>query len=911
MPQIIFTENLNSSLTNDFTSLNDLLIANEVDNNEYYNYQNVISRPLQNSKGVMVRTSNKFLLSRQNLPFLFKSISTEKHTLAERNNFHDIPLYFDIDLKNKEIKHQYTEQNLKDIVNTLNTQIKNIYNVDDNRLRCGILEKEPYQKNEYWKNGFHLHYPFIFVNKEEFVKVVFERLKNEVKKLNFELDNAVYSNPWLLYNGAKDINLKPYLLTKFYDSNLNKMTICEALQDYHIYDEKEEKIDISKNVDLYLPNIMSLNIWHRDQYITEMKTQYSQELEVKKIKEKIEFEAKEIEKRKINKEMDTRSLDEKTTEVKEYLSLISADCGYKQWFAIAQVIYNIFDDNEEEAYHIFNKWSSTCEEKYNEIQCQQLWKTIKKSNSTIKTLSFYAKTENPEEYAKLNRKTHKPKIIFVDHDITLIDKLYNDSNGLGHHDFATIYKEANRDDIIFTTGYGYIIFDETTKLWSFNNTKNKLIYPLCQFFTKIMKKYQDHKITEFDDEKDLKIKAKKFKILTDIISNCGNTTFMNGVIAQLEGILTKPNSFVDIFDSKPHLFAFSDGYCIDMSKNGEKRKIEKEDYIMTTCGYPYPEKNEEIIKDANDILWSLTENEEQDKSLKSLMSLGFYGKNINELFIQMTGSGGNGKGLCATIMNNIYGSYYKEISPDQLTEYDKDKGRANSELADCRFARIVMTTEPKDGRDATLKTPMLKRWTGNDKIQARYLHKDAFEYTPKFTLMMQLNDQMDLSTCDDAIKRRLRVLGLEFSFVDDVGQELQPFEKFKDTTLKNKISQREFTDAFCHIMIDTYLREKGKFYESVKVKAKTSEFFDTQNPVKQWFLENYVACDEYEGISFFGREMFNKFRDDYPNKHLTETAFGRLLKEICKTKKTKKGQVYYCKRQSLVNQQNTLSTDLL
>jgi len=891
--------------------MNNLLIETEVDY-DYNNFNCINSdTDIITEKGRIFKGTGRHYVNRNEYMKLFSLLSNEKSTIMERSNkLINIPLYFDIDLKDKEKKKLYDEEKVIQIIQSINDVLPRFYDIKQENLKCALLEKPIYKSGDYYKNGFHLHYPCIFVNKEFFINKVFPIITDEVKKnVCIDLDK-IYSNGWLMYNCSKKQNLEPYLVTKFYDYNCKEMTVFEALKDYHIYDNMDERIEITnENFKTKLPNVFSLNLWNRTEYLCDAKNTELLEYQQSQIKKKLQQE----ERQKKFKE-DNRDLSEKADDLKKYLPLITDNKDYNIWFRVARAIYDILEGSEE-GLDLFIEWSSDAGN-FDENACERLYNGLTLTNNNIGKIKKLAKEYSPEEYAKLHSEEYaklsrKQKIIFVDNDITLIDKLYNESNGLGHHDFATIYKEANRDDIIFTTGYGYIIFDETTKLWSFNNTKNKLIYPLCQFFTKIMKKYQDHKITEFDDEKDLKIKAKKFKILTDIISNCGNTTFINGVIAQLEGILTKPNSFVDIFDSKPHLFAFSDGYCIDMSKNGEKRKIEKEDYIMTTCGYAYPEKNEEIIKDANDILWSLTENEEQDKSLKSLMSLGFYGKNINELFIQMTGSGGNGKGLCATIMNNVYGSYYKEISPDQLTEYDKDKGRANSELADCRFARIVMTTEPKDGRDATLKTPMLKRWTGNDKIQARYLHKDAFEYTPKFTLMMQLNDQMDLSTCDDAIKRRLRVLGLEFSFVDDVGQQLQPFEKFKDTTLKNKISQREFTDAFCHIMIDTYLREKGKFYESVKVKAKTSEFFDTQNPVKQWFLENYVVCDEYEGIRFFGREMYNKFRDDYPNKHLTETAFGRLLKQICKTKRTEKGVVYYCKRQSLVNQQNTLSTDLL
>jgi len=868
-------------------------------------------------------TKRKYLFNYKDVEQLLLLCAESNHCIAEnRKGFNGVQssLYFDMDLKtlySEKKDRLYDDDFLKFVISCITTSLVEKYKVKlpEKDLIVCVLEKQPYKSisgaTEYWKNGFHLQFPRFIVQINDFVKLVLPTINEKIiakypdhpyMNLKQPLDNC-YTNPWLLYNGAKKKTSQPYKLTKIFDCNFKEMTKLQVFNDYEIFDFEENPIELNTEdeIDKHLPHIFSLMHFGRSKYEQELKN----EVVFKGQENELEKKRKRDENRQKFKD-DNIPLSKKSEDVKKYLSLITERDEYKTWYTVGQAIYNI---GIPDGLQLFLEWSSDANN-FDEDACEKLYNGLKTTNSGMGTLRYLAKEFSPAEYRTLQHP--KQDVQFIENDLMQINELYDEFNGFTHHHFATIYKNANRDDIIFTTGYGYIIFDETKRIWSFNNTKNKLIYPLCQFFTTIMSRFQEYKRCEFANEEDEKLKARKCKVLSDVIANCGSTTFMNGVIAQLEGILTKPNEFVDVFDAKAHLFAFNDGTCIDMT-NGLRRTIEKDDYIMTTCGYAYPERNEDLIKEANSILWSLTENEEQDRSLKTLMSLGFYGKNKNELFLQMTGSGGNGKGLCATIMNNVYGRYYKEISPDQLTEYDKDKGRANSELADCRFARIVMTTEPKDGKDATLKTPMLKRWTGNDKIQARYLHKDAFEYTPKFTLMMQLNDPLDLSTCDEAIKRRLRVLELEFSFVDDNGQELQPNQRKKETTLKNKISQQEFVDAFCHILIDTYIKENGRFYESEKIKSKTTEFFDTQNPVKQWFMENYIVCEDIYDSYIFGNELYNKFRDDYPNKHLSNTAFGRLLKEICKSKRITKGVVYYCKRQILPLQQKNSShpSDLL
>jgi phage/plasmid-associated DNA primase len=346
------------------------------------------------------------------------------------------------------------------------------------------------------------------------------------------------------------------------------------------------------------------------------------------------------------------------------------------------------------------------------------------------------------------------------------------------------------------------------------------------------------------------------------------------------------------------LFAFSNGICIDLLNNGIPRQIVKEDFIITTTGYSYPERNEFYINKMYEIINSLSDDPQQIKSILSLLSLSLWGENTNEIFAQLTGSGGNGKGYSDTGIKKVYGNYYQSINSNQLTDYEKDNQRANPELASCRFARVVMATEPEDsknGKSTTLKVPTLKKWTGRDVITTRFLHKDSFSYTAKFTLMMQLNDLLDLSINDDAIKRRMKVIELPFKFVENKGQPLEENQKYRDESLKSLISTDEYRNSFLFILLDTWLENKGKFFESEKVKSFTHEFFETQNPVKIWFNQ-YYDNDDNDKIS--GSDMYNYFKTIEYNSTMSTKTFGRLLKECCKCKTTNKCIFYLCKVKS-------------
>jgi len=577
-------------------------------------------------------------------------------------------------------------------------------------------------------------------------------------------------------------------------------------------------------------------------------------------------------------------------EMTQLLNLISSNCSRKDWTTVAQCIYDATSGSDE-GLEIYTEWSKKDFADFDEDECYKDWNGRKvKDYAVIPTLKKMAKEQNPEKYDELY-----PRVSFLrKNESGLAEKIVNDCT---HNNLAGLYAEYSEGEIFYTSAYGWIIFDTKLKTWTWNNDKTSLVYPISTFFSRVIKDYGCELFkTETKTRDEEKAFQEKVKKTAKIQCQVGNSSFVKGIIDQLQSILTKPNTFVDSFDSKPNLFAFSDGKVVDLNNNGRVRDIVKEDYIMTTCGYPYPNRDNIFIDKMMKIIKSLSDDPEQIKSILTLLSLSLWGENKNEIFAQLTGTGGNGKGLLDTVTKKTYGNYYYSINSTQLTEYEKDNGRANSELASCRFARLVMATEPEDnknGRNTTLKVPIIKKWTGRDPITTRFLHKDAFTFTAKFVLMMQLNDLIDLSTNDDAIKRRMKVVELPFKFVKNDGQPLGHNERYRDETLKDLVSTDSYRDAFFYILLDTWLENKGVFYESKKVKEYTSEFFESQNPVKLWFNQNYEKDQDNKiGAS----DMFQKFKEDNYENTMTNTVFGRMLKECCDSKRLSKGIIFFCRK---------------
>src|SRR5215467_8629414 len=71
-------------------------------------------------------------------------------------------------------------------------------------------------------------------------------------------------------------------------------------------------------------------------------------------------------------------------------------------------------------------------------------------------------------------------------------------------------------------------------------------------------------------------------------------------------------------------------------------------------------------------------------------------------------------------------------------------------------ARLVTAAETERGR--RWAEARIKFLTGGDRVAARFMRKDFFEYTPQFKLLIVGNHQPLLRSVDVAIRRRFNML---------------------------------------------------------------------------------------------------------------------------------------------------------
>jgi P4 family phage/plasmid primase-like protien len=118
------------------------------------------------------------------------------------------------------------------------------------------------------------------------------------------------------------------------------------------------------------------------------------------------------------------------------------------------------------------------------------------------------------------------------------------------------------------------------------------------------------------------------------------------------------------------------------------------------------------------------------------------------------GSGANGKSTLLTVLQALLGDYAKQAAPELLVSRGGD--RHPTELADLFGARLVASVEVEEGR--RLAETLIKQMTGGDRMKARFMKQDFFEWTPTHKVILVANHKPEVRGTDYAIWRRIHLI---------------------------------------------------------------------------------------------------------------------------------------------------------
>jgi putative DNA primase/helicase len=194
-------------------------------------------------------------------------------------------------------------------------------------------------------------------------------------------------------------------------------------------------------------------------------------------------------------------------------------------------------------------------------------------------------------------------------------------------------------------------------------------------------------------------------------------------------------------------------------------------------------------------------------------------------FVFSYGTGANGKGTFINTVSAIFADYATVADVGTFIASNTERHPAN--VAKLHGYRLVVAQETEKGRrwDET----KIKSMTGGDKMTARFMRQDFFDFAPKFKLWIVGNHKPRLNNVDEAMRRRMLLVPFLV--------QIPPEER--DTELPEKLKAE--WPAILRWALDGCLEwQRIGLAPPQIVTAATDEYFEDQDTTKQW-LEDCTA----------------------------------------------------------------------
>lgn len=818
----------------------------------------------------LIRPKGKFQFNRQTLEEFWEAYcnfieSNEDPVIgvAEKPQQY-LPVLVDIDLRIRDEGEEsmgdslYTEEQLTTIVEIYQSTLRQIVdNCTDDDLVCAVLEKKMYQqtKNDivYFKHGFHLHFPYIFLNKVDQEIQLIPRVQEALKDLKlFEnlgvedsgnvVDKVCCKVPWLLYGSRKTEENHPYKLTKIYDASLHKISIDKAFKNYQIFDHKEQLIQIRGKVQYYLPRIFSIVPYGRN-------TKEIKRGVVSPVKEKMKKE------RKSSTTYRTMSIEEAVTIARRLLPMLAdfrAD-DRNEWMTIGWCLYNITEGHPD-GLDLWCEFSSRCEEKYDESACIYQWERMTKKDLTIGTLRHYASIDNPVEYKKYKEEqTNK-------HIMASLDGSHNDVA-------KALYAEYSDE---------FVCASVANKVWfQFINHKWEQIeegtFLREKISGKIVDRYVDAVKKLYDELRGCQDKAReamtnaRIKQVQKMIGNLKSAPYKNNVMKECMEVFYDPR-FREKLDADAYLIAFKNG-VYDLRANNF-RPGRPEDFLSKSMpiNYIVYSEDDEKVGDVYTFLEQVFPDKSVRKYFLDVSSDIFVGGNHEKIVLFWTGEGDNGKSITQLFFELMMGKLAIKLNTNIITGKKPSAGSAFADLARAGGGVRWAVLEEPDA-DEMINTGIFKHLSGNDTFYARDLFergKDGREITPLFKLAFICNKLPRIKAADKAVWNRVRVIPFEATFCRPDNPAPETYEeqlRQKRFPMDKQFSKKipGLLEAFTWVLLQHRIKiANHPRVDPEKVRAAT-EIYRKQNDIYRQFIEESIVEDPNKTMSL--AELYNLFKD--------------------------------------------------
>ena len=226
------------------------------------------------------------------------------------------------------------------------------------------------------------------------------------------------------------------------------------------------------------------------------------------------------------------------------------------------------------------------------------------------------------------------------------------------------------------------------------------------------------------------------------------------------------------------------------------------------------------------------------------------------------GPGGSGKSTFVRVLSEVLGTYSRACNMDAFT--NRDRSEHSTEIAKLAGARLVTATETDAG--AKWNEPRIKQLTGRDKIAARFMRQDEFEFMPTFKIIIAGNHRPGLKTVGEEMRRRMHLI----EFPDTIAIEE------RNADLPQQL--RSEYPAILQWMIDGCLEwQQQGLGKPERVIEDTEQYLQGQDVLGSWIGESVTRT---QGISVRVSECHRRYAAFAKDRGEFEPSLTRFSEDM-------------------------------
>ncbi len=333
------------------------------------------------------------------------------------------------------------------------------------------------------------------------------------------------------------------------------------------------------------------------------------------------------------------------------------------------------------------------------------------------------------------------------------------------------------------------------------------------------------------------------------------------IIAMLELATSEPGmsiSNISDLDSQPMLLGVQNGVFdlknMKLLPADPKLLISRQVHADYNCAATCPN----WLKFLNEIFIG---NQDVINYIQKALGYSLTGDVSEELLHFCYGHGKNGKSVMANVIVKIMGDYVQTANFDLLAL--KESGATN-DVARLAGARMVMANETRENQ--RLDDQKLKALVSTEKITARFMYAEFFEFWPQFKIWLRGNYKPIITDSSNGAWRRMRLIPFEYQVPEE-----KTDHKLEDKLLAEKEGILAWMIDGCHRWQQERLLAPNTIKDASRVYQEESDMFGE-------FLED--CCEVGAGKSENQKSVFGIYQIWARNNGVhpaTQKSFTRQL----------------------------------